>query len=73
MVGEAPVVYQGRHYTKYANGVAVVTMPAIVALAAGWGLAMPALMRLAERLDRAREAKLPAYVHEGWRQLDNHG
>jgi hypothetical protein len=29
MVGEAPVVYQGRHYTKYANGVAVVTMPAI--------------------------------------------
>ena len=29
MVGEAPVAYQGRHYTKYANGVAVVTMPAI--------------------------------------------
>jgi hypothetical protein len=29
MVGEAPVVYQGRHYTKYANGVAVVIMPAI--------------------------------------------
>ncbi|KKL81003.1 hypothetical protein LCGC14_1999120, partial [marine sediment metagenome] len=28
-VGEAPVVYQGRHYTKYANGVAVVIMPAI--------------------------------------------
>lgn len=29
MVGEAAVVYQGRHYTKYANGVAVVVMPAI--------------------------------------------
>ena len=29
MVGEAAVVYQGRHYTKYANGVAVVIMPAI--------------------------------------------
>ncbi|KKM89392.1 hypothetical protein LCGC14_1249200, partial [marine sediment metagenome] len=29
MVGEAPVVYQGRHYTKYANGVAVIIMPAI--------------------------------------------
>ena len=29
MVGEAAVVYQGKHYTKYANGVAVVIMPAI--------------------------------------------
>lgn len=29
MVGEAAVVYQGKHYTKYANGVAVVTMPAL--------------------------------------------
>ena len=29
MVGESPVVYQGRHYTKYANGVAVVIMPAV--------------------------------------------
>ena len=29
MIGDAAVVYQGRHYTKYANGVAVVIMPAI--------------------------------------------
>ena len=29
LVGDAPVVYQGKHYTKYANGVAVVIMPAI--------------------------------------------
>ena len=29
LVGEAAVVYQGKHYTKYANGVAVITIPAI--------------------------------------------
>ncbi len=29
LVGDAAVVHQGRHYTKYANGVAVVIMPAI--------------------------------------------
>jgi len=29
LVGDANVVHQGRHYTKYANGVAVVVMPAI--------------------------------------------
>ncbi len=29
MVGDAQVVYQGKHYTKYANGVAVVIVPAI--------------------------------------------
>ena len=51
----------------------VETIPAVAALAIGWGLAMPALMRLAERLDRSRRSSLPAFVHEGWRQLDNHG
>lgn len=29
MIGDAPVVYQGDHYTKYANGVATIIMPAI--------------------------------------------
>lgn len=29
MIGDAAVVYQGRHYTKYANGVATVIIPAI--------------------------------------------
>lgn len=29
LVGDAPVIHQGRHYTKYANGVAVVIVPAI--------------------------------------------
>ena len=47
--------------------------PAIIALAIGWGLAMPLLMRLARRLDGTREQVLPAFVHEGWRRLDSHG
>jgi hypothetical protein len=29
MIGDAPVVHQGKHYTKYANGVATVIIPAI--------------------------------------------
>lgn len=39
---------------------------ALAALAVIWGLAMPLLMRLAERFDGFRAANIPAYVLRDW-------
>jgi len=42
-------------------------LPALVALALAWALAMPLLMRLAERFDGVRAASLPEFVRQDWR------
>ena len=49
------------------------TTPALVALAIGWGLAMPFLMWLAARFEQASARRRPSFIKEGWRQVDNHG
>jgi len=45
--------------------------PALVALALAWALAMPLLMRLAERFDGVSAASLPDFVRNDWR-VSNH-
>jgi hypothetical protein len=49
------------------------TTAALVALAAGWGVLMPALMALAARLDGTRPGTRPAYVRDSWQRVDSHG
>jgi hypothetical protein len=51
----------------------VETVPALIALAVGWGVAMPALTRLAARLDGFSARPRPAYIRDSWRQVDNRG
>lgn len=46
---------------------------ALTALAVGWGLLMPTLVWLAERLDGTRPAARPAYIQDGWKKVDSHG
>ena len=42
-------------------------LPALAALALAWALAMPLLMRLAERFDGVRAVTLPDFVRQDWR------
>lgn len=46
-------------------------LPALIALALAWALAMPLLMRLAERFDGVSAASLPEFVRNDWR-VSNH-
>lgn len=48
------------------------TVPAIIALAIAWSLAMPLLVYIAARLDGVSESRRPPYIHEQW-SLDHHG
>lgn len=45
----------------------VSTVPALAALALGWGVAMPLLARWSVRLDGVAEQPRPAYVQADWR------
>jgi len=47
-------------------------LPALTALAIAWALAMPLLMRLAERFDGVSAASLPEFVRHDWR-VSSHG
>ena len=49
------------------------TVPALATLAIGWGVAMPLLMWLAARFEQASMRLRPAFIKDGWRQVDNHG
>jgi hypothetical protein len=49
------------------------TVPAVVALAVGWGALMPVLTRLAARFDGTRSGERPAYISDGWQKADSHG
>jgi len=48
------------------------TVPAIMALAFAWSLAMPLLVYIATRLDGVSALRRPSYIHEQWR-LDGRG
>ena len=50
-------------------------VPALTALAIGWGLVMPALFRIAQRLDGCATHAGPEYIHDSWRkqEIGNHG
>jgi hypothetical protein len=48
-------------------------VPALIALAVGWGALMPFLTRLAARLDGARAGARPPYIRDGWQKVDSHG
>jgi hypothetical protein len=49
------------------------TTLALVALGVGWGLAMPLLMWLAGRLERAAGPLQPAYIKSSWREVNDRG
>ena len=50
----------------------IATVPAIMALALAWSLAMPLLVYIATRLDGISALRRPPYIHEQWR-LDGRG
>ncbi|MEE4216976.1 MAG: DUF2878 domain-containing protein [Xanthomonadales bacterium] len=50
----------------------IATVPAAMALALAWSLAMPLLVYIASRLDGVSAIRKPPYIHEQW-SLDGRG